>query len=254
MTTTPDVPLRRPARRFETTRWSLVLEARGTRTPQGRMALEDLCRAYWKPVYSFVVAQTGRHHDAQDLTQSFFASLLDQDSLDSVHPDKGRFRSFLLAAVRHFLSNERDRSRAAKRGGGRPLVSLEQLQEDPSSDASLMIDETPEALYERRWALALLDRVMVQLAAEYAASGRERLFAVLSSRLTGHETEELMTASAEALSMSVNNVRVALHRLRHRYRAVLRREVAQTTDSPEAVDDEIRHLFRVLQGPPRTSR
>lgn len=246
MTSSAPSPAARLPRRFVTTRWSLILQARRHGDAPARAALEELCEAYWLPVYAFMRRQSKDVHEAQDLTQGFFASLLSHDALDEVHPARGRFRSFLLAAAKHFVCNDWDRNSAAMRGGRVVLQSLDYDLGEQQLSRELAREQSPEAIFERRWALAILDRVLDRLRQEFELGGRLTLFESLSAHLSGVAAEESLSQVAQRLQMSPEAVRVALHRLRKRYRHILRDEIAQTTDSTEDVDDEIRQLFRAL--------
>lgn len=236
-------------RRFATTRWSLVLQARQSDSAPARAALEELCQAYWLPVYAFMRRQTSDVHEAQDWTQGFFVSLLSHDAFAELHPDQGRFRSFLLAAARHFVSNERDYKSAAKRGGQVVMHSLDYEDGERQLANELARHDSPELIFERRWALALLDRVLNQLRDEYDRAGQSTLFQSLAERLSGHTSDESLVTVAQQLQMTAEAIRVALHRMRKRYRHLLRHEIAQTTDAASDVDDEMRHLFQVLSRP-----
>ncbi len=229
---------------FATTRWSLVVAARGD-SSAARAALAELCRLYWYPLYAFVRRRGHAHDEAQDLTQEFFTRLLERDDLAAVDPARGRFRAFLLAACRHFLSNEHDRATALKRGGGRQLLSLDFGDADRRYAAEPGHEQTPERLFERRWALTLLDRVVQRLREHYETAGQLPLFEALKGSLTGAAGDSHAEAAA-ALGMTPGAVKVAAHRLRQRYRDLLRDEIAQTVEDPAAVDDEIRALFSAL--------
>jgi RNA polymerase sigma-70 factor (ECF subfamily) len=231
---------------FATTRWSLVAAAREGGSPPARAALAELCRAYWYPVYAFVRRQGNGHDTAQDLTQEFFARLLEKDALAAVDPARGRFRSFLLASCRNFLANCRDHDHALKRGGGRPTLPLDFGDADGRYGREPAHADTPERLFERRWALALLDRVLGRLSDEYAASGKAALFQRLRPYLTGDASGDPYAAAATDLGTNEGAVKVAVHRLRQRYRDTLRDEIAQTLADPAEVDDEIRALFAAL--------
>ncbi len=211
------------------------------------MALEELCRAYWRPVYAFLRRQGRSPHDAQDLTQGFFERLLEQGSLGRAEPGRGRFRSFLLGALRHHLGHERERVGALKRGGGRILVPLDAADTDGAGDA-MWADAgvTPEKAYERQWALALLDRVLERLAEEQSVAGKAEPFQVLRGTLMGGRAEQPYVELGLRLGLSEGAVKVAVHRLRQRYRELLRAEIAQTVDGPEAVEAELRDLFSAL--------
>jgi RNA polymerase sigma-70 factor (ECF subfamily) len=232
--------------RFATTHWSLVLAARDLAAPQGREALAGLCRTYWYPLYAFVRRQGYPREQAQDLTQEFFARLLEPGSLQGVDRAKGKFRSFLLASCKHFLANERDRARAAKRGGGRAVLPMDfdaaeaRYHREPESNL------TPEKLFERRWALALLDQVLARLREESVRAGKGELFETLKLALTGEKTPARHAQLGQALGMSPGAVKVAVHRLRRRYRELLREEIAHTLDEPAQVEEEIRDLFAAL--------
>lgn len=241
----------KPSRRFVTTRWSLVLQARDKGDPDGVAALADLCRAYWFPLYAFIRQRSRDGHEAQDLTQSFFARLLEKDFLDDVQPERGRFRAFLLAAVRHFVANEWDKQRAAKRGGGRWQQSLDAGRFDWESGESRYLTEpshdlTPERLFERQWAISLLERVLSRLRDEYVNAGKRDQFETLQPFLSTDRDSANYSEAAPRLSITVEAARVAAHRLRKRYRQLLRDEIAQTVATPDEIDDEIRHLFEVL--------
>lgn len=234
--------------RFVTTQWSIVLAAKGHQGTAGRDALEALCRAYWYPLYAYVRRQGHTPEDAADLTQEFFARLLEKDWLADVTRTKGRFRSFLLAAMTHFLANEYDKARARKRGGGCRIVPLEIETAETRYRLEPTDPVTPEQLYERQWALTLLDQVLAQLQAEYTQAGKAGLFASLKPCLAGRHESQPYADLAAGLSMTEGAVRVAVHRLRSRYREVLRVQISQTVSSPEEIEPEIRHLMRVLAG------
>jgi len=249
------MPPHSPSRRFHTTRWSLVLQARDKATPQAAEALADLCRAYWYPLYAFVRKRSRDGHEAQDLTQGFFARLLEKDFLDQVAPERGRFRAFLLAAIKHFISNEWDKQRAIKRGGGRPERSLDPAGFDWDSGESRFLTDpshelTPERLFERQWALALLERVLKRLRDEHESAGKLAMFEVLQPFLSlARDTANYVDAAAR-LNTTEGAARVAAHRLRKRYRTLLRDEIANTVATPDEIDDEIRHLFEALAARP----
>jgi RNA polymerase sigma-70 factor (ECF subfamily) len=237
--------------RFATTHWSLIVAARDGEAAQAEAALADLCRAYWYPLYAFIRHQGHPADRAQDLTQEFFARLLEKDFLGAVDQEKGKFRSFLLAACKHFLANEHDRERALKRGGGRQSVSIDFRDADGRYAHEPAHGETPERLFERRWALALLEQVLARLRGEYEAAGKRRLFGALKSRLTGDAGGARHARTAGELGLSEGAVKVAVHRLRQRYRELLREEIAQTLDDPAQVEEEIRALFAAL-GPEKS--
>jgi RNA polymerase sigma-70 factor (ECF subfamily) len=230
---------------FATTRWSLVAAARDPAAPESRQALADLCAAYWYPVYAYVRRRGHDHHQAQDLTQAFFARLLEKNDLADADRTRGRFRSFLLTACQHFLANQYDHAKAKKRGGGRSHVALDFSDADQRYSHEPAHDDTPERLFDRRWALDLLDRALSELRSEYGDSGRGKLFEALKGTLTGG-AEEAYADLAERLAMTEGAVKVAVHRLRQRYRDRLRAAIAETVEKPEDVDGEVRDLFAAL--------
>ena len=232
---------------FTPTHWSVVLAAAGQAdTVHARDALEKLCRNYWLPIYVFVRRQGHAAHDAQDLTQEFFARLLEKNFLASVQRDKGRFRSFLLASVKHFLANEWDKARAQKRGGGQVPISIDAEVAENSFGLEAVNTLTADRIFERRWALALLDLVLRRLRAEYTRDGKEKQFNELKSTLTEGSRTVSYAEIATRLGTSEGAVKVAVHRLRQRYRELLRGEIADTIADPGEIDDEIRNLFAAL--------
>ena len=234
-------------RQFPTTRWSLVAAAGQGRSPQSREALATLCQVYWYPLYAYARRRLPSPHDAQDLTQAFFAELLEKDYLQAADPRRGKFRAFLLTAFKHFLSRQRERSQAQKRGGGRSSVSLDfqggerRYQREPIDHA------TPETAYERRWALAILEQALARLRRELAAAGKEKLFERLKGALAGEGLQESHARIADELGVSEQAVKVAVYRLRRRYQELLRDEIAQTVASPEEVEEELRDLFAAVR-------
>lgn len=232
--------------RFGTTHWSLVLTAGEHRGVESEQALSELCEAYWYPIYAYVRRRTASVHQAQDLTQAFFQRLLEQQSIAAADPERGRFRAFLITACRRFLVNEWHKEHAAKRGGGVCLLSLD-LQAGESRYAVEPADaETPEQLFERQWALTLLARVLDALRQEHVAKGKAEYFEVLKPFLSGAGGR--YDEAAAKLGVSTGAVKVAAHRLRSRFRELLRSEIAGTLQNPQDVDDEIRQLFTVLGG------
>lgn len=234
------------AREFHTTRWSLVLAAQqGTDTTQAGAALAALCRDYWYPLYAFVRRRGHGAHDAQDLTQAFFTDLLGRNAT-MADPAKGKFRSYLLGALKHFLANDWHRANAQKRGGGQQIVEWDALDAESRyaiEPADQLADA--EALYDRRWAMDLLDRAVAKLRAEFEAKNDGATFEALKGTLTGGEAPREQLAAQ--LGMSEGALKVAVHRLRQRYREVVRQEIAQTVNSPGEVDEEMRHLVAVLR-------
>ncbi len=250
MAATPDsssAPVQ-PRAVFATTHWSLVLAAAQPDSARAHAALARLCQTYWYPLYAYVRRRGYAAHDAQDLTQAFFLRLLERRWVADADRDRGRFRTFLLTALQRFLADEWDKGRAQKRGGGVPHIPV-QLDSAETRYGHEPADElTPEQSYERRWALTLLDTVLQNLRAEYARTGKGELFARLSACLVGGRDTQPYAELAGLLGMNEGAVKVAVHRLRQRYRQLLRDEIAQTTAQPGDVDDELRHLFAVLAG------
>jgi RNA polymerase sigma-70 factor (ECF subfamily) len=233
------------AREFQTTRWSVVLAAQhGSEMPRAREAMAALCKDYWYPLYAFVRRRGHAPHDAQDLTQGFFAALLEGNAT-TADPARGRFRSYLLGALKHYLANEWNRANAQKRGGNQKLVEWDALDPEARFAMEPIGEADADALYDRRWAMELLDRAMSKLRSEFAERDDAESFETLKGTLTGAESprEEL----AAKLGMSEGALKVAVHRLRQRYREVLRSEIADTVDSPTGVDEEMRHLATVLR-------
>lgn len=214
--------------------------------PQAREASEFLCRAYWYPLYAYVRRQGRSVEEAQDLTQSFFAHLLSKDFLRNVHPEKGRFRSFLLASLKHFLADEWEKAHTVKRGGACTMTSLNWEEAEPRYQSEAYGRLDAEALYDRRWGLDLLDRVLDRLRNNFVHSGKQLLFDALQPCLLPGATQESCARLGARLGMSESGVKVAIHRLRQQYRELLREEVAQTVSRPEEVDDEMRYLFEVV--------
>ncbi len=231
---------------FATTRWSVVVSAGREDSRVARAALEELCGAYWYPLYVFV-RRTGRSaHDAQDLVQGFFAALLEKHYLREVDREKGRFRSFLLLALKRFLANEWDKERARKRGGDRVLVSLDALTAEQRYALEPAESRTADQLFERRWATTLLERVLTRLRDEQVASGRAVLFEQLKEFLVSPGRGTPYAELAARLGSSEGAVKVAVHRFRRRYRDLLEEEIARTVNSPGEVDEERRHLLSAL--------
>jgi len=228
---------------FVTTHWSVVLSARDKDSPRSVEALETLCRTYWYPLYAFVRRQGRRPHDAQDLTQEFFARLLEKDYLKSAAREKGRFRTFLLVALKRFLANEWDRQHAQKRGGFAPIVSIDQELAESRFASEPAHQLQPDVLFDRQWAMTLLERVMTRLQEEYLATGRAKLFEYLRNCLARDESALPHAEIADRLNLTEAAVKMAVHRLRARYREILHAEIADTVSSPEEIEEEIRHLF-----------
>lgn len=238
------------AHEFASTQWSMVLAARDGSAASAEAALGNLCAIYWRPLYSFVRRSGRSVEDAQDLTQSFFSKLLERDSLQNVDPALGKFRSFLLASLRNFLTNEWRREQASKRGGQARFLSVDDLtvaEQHYAASASSM--GTPEQVYERNWAYALLERTTRRLEEEFAAAGKSHIFASLKPYLEGDRTASRYTEAAAALGWSEVTMRVAVHRMRGRFRDLLQQEVAGTLADPNdtsAIAEELRYLLSVL--------
>jgi RNA polymerase sigma factor (sigma-70 family) len=230
---------------FATTHWSVVLNARRGDAPQAEASLEKLCQTYWLPLYAYVRRRGYSEADAEDLTQGFFAWLLERHWLEQADQQRGRFRSFLLTSISYFLANEWDKSQAQKRGSGR-VVSLPLSAADTSCRWEPADTVTPEQTFERRWAVTLLDEVMSRLCADYARQDKAQLFEELKPCLLGERSAQPYASLATKLGMTEGSVKVAVHRLRQRYRQVLREEIAHTLEKTEDIEEEMRHLFAVL--------
>ncbi len=231
---------------FALTHWSVVLAAGSSDSNHARDALETLCRTYWHPIYAFVRRQGHSPPDAQDLTQEFFARLLEKNYLGGVDRAKGRFRSFLLTCLKHFLANEWDKAGAQKRGAHPVLVPINVQSAESSCGLEPAESMTAERIFERRWALTLLEQVLARLREEYTRDGKARTFEQLKSTLSGERRSVPYAEIGARLGMSEGAVKVAVHRLRQRYRELLREEIAHTVSRPDQVEDEIRALFAAL--------
>jgi RNA polymerase sigma-70 factor (ECF subfamily) len=216
--------------------------------PEARAALGELCAIYWYPLYAFVRRKGHDPQTAQDLVQGFFAALLEKEVLATIDRSKGRFRSFLMAACTHYLANQRDHTRALKRGGGCVLISIEAREAEGRYRCEPSHELTPERLFERRWAMTLLDLVLGRLEAESNAAGKGHLFAALGPSLLGKAEKVAYARVARELGCSEGAARTAAHRLRARFRDLLRVEIARTVDDPAAVEQEIRDLLAALAG------
>jgi RNA polymerase sigma factor (sigma-70 family) len=231
---------------FTTTHWSVVLAAQGP-TPAAQAALEKLCRTYWWPLYGFVRREGYKPEEAQDLTQAFFARLLERKDFETVRQERGRLRSYLLASVKNFLSKARHRELTVKRGEGRALVSLEDLLVRERMDQEPAHKLSPDRIYERRWALTLLEQVLTRLRAEYETAGKMPLFDRLKELLARESGQPSQAEIAAEMRMTENAVKQAFHRMRHRYRQLLEEEIAHTVAVQDDVEDELRHFIAVLQ-------
>lgn len=231
---------------FVTTHWSIVLAAQ-EESPLAEKALETLCRTYWRPLYAFVRQQGLNAEDARDMTQGFFALLLERRDLDAVRKEKGRFRSYLLTACKHFLTDEWRRAMAIKRGKGQKPISLDDMSREDRVELEGIDQTSPELIYERKWASTVLERVLHRLREEYGAAGNARLFDALKQLLPDEPGGPSQAQIAEQFEMNTNAVRQAFYRFRHRYQALLRDEIAQTVATPAEVEDELRHLIAVVR-------
>ncbi|MBI5770138.1 MAG: sigma-70 family RNA polymerase sigma factor [Verrucomicrobia bacterium] len=233
---------------FPTTHWSIVLSARSLDAPAARAALESLCRQYWYPIYAFVRRQGRGHHEAEDLTQALFARLLDADAFASARPERGRFRTFLLGATINFLTDEWRRAHAQKRGGGRepaplPIAGAEQRFAAEPVDPGL----TPEAAFDRAWALEMIERALAGLRLEYEAGGRGALYAAVARHVWSDGAAKSQATAAQELGMNEHAFTVAVSRLRQRLRERLRAEVMATVVRESEAADELRHLMAAVR-------
>lgn len=234
--------------RFMTTRWSVVLAAGRQSSPDARRALESLCEAYWYPLYAFARRRGQRPDEARDLTQEFFARVLEKEYLSAADRERGRFRSFLLTVFKRFLANEHQRELAQKRGGGQQIVSIDiddgerRLSREPADNW------TAEQEFERQWALTLLEQVLGRLRDDYHAKGKGELFERLKTCLTIEDDQDSYGTISAELNMTAGAVKVAAHRLRQRYRDLIRQEVASTVENEDDADDELGHLLKAIRG------
>jgi RNA polymerase sigma factor (sigma-70 family) len=230
---------------FVTTHWSVVLAAQG-QSPAAQDALEQLCRIYWRPIYSFLRRERRSPEDAQDLTQSFFAQVLERGDFAVVRQEKGRLRSYLLGSLKHFLANDRRRARSLKRGEGRALISLDELRTEEGVELESQA-LTADRIYDKRWALTVLDQVFSRLTNEYRNLGHPGLFERLSEILSDEPGRPSQAEIAREFGMTENAVKQAFHRLRQRYRQLLREEIANTVATPAEIEDELRELIGALR-------
>jgi RNA polymerase sigma-70 factor (ECF subfamily) len=233
---------------FVTTHWSVILSAREADSPQQSVALEELCRSYWYPLYAYVRRRGYSVEDAQDLTQEFFARLLARNWVGSANPAKGRFRTFLLTATNHFLADQWDRLKAQKRGGGQRALSLDVTTAETRFQMEPADPLTPEKSYERRWAQTVLETVYDKLRRSYEAGGKAALFDTLKGSLTQARAAVPYAELAARLQVSEGTLRTAVHRMRQRYRELLRTEIAHTVAEADEVEEELRYLFQALRG------
>ncbi len=236
----------RPADQFSTTRWSVVLVAGQDPSPESAAALEKLCHAYWLPICVFARRKGWSEEDAKDLTQQFFARLLERKDFSGLNAGKGKFRTFLLTAFTHFLANEYDRASALKRGGGRIIISLEQFSAEELGGLAPAEEVSPGTLYDLRWARAILQTALQHLKAEMCRAGKPEQFDTFKPFLTDQAAAGEYAAIAAKIGVEAASVPVLVHRLRQRYRELVRAEVAQTVSSPLELEEEMHHLFAVL--------
>jgi RNA polymerase sigma factor (sigma-70 family) len=248
MTSSEPQPSPQPNACFLTTHWSVVLAAGRSDTTRAQLALEQLCQTYWYPLYAHVRRRGHSPHDAQDLTQAFFACLLERQSLMNVDPGRGRFRSFMLGAINHFLASEWAKSQAQKRGGGRQILSLDAAAAEERLDLEPADPLTPDQAFDKEWATALLDKVLTQLEDEFRGENKMRMFDVLKQTLTGSRAAQPYAELAAQLHMNEGAVKTAVHRLRRRYRELLQAEIANTVTSPDEVKEEMSYLCKTMAG------
>ena len=233
---------------FATTHWSIVLQAGDEGSPRAEAALTRLCQTYWLPVYAFVRKRGHSPEQAQDLTQGFFANFLEKQHVTKANRERGKFRSFLMTSVENFLRNENDRANAQKRGGGQQLISLDEQDAEARYLCEPTTETDPAKAFEQRWAATLLETVLQRLQAEFGATGRGDLFEALQAHFWGDPDSTPYPELAERFGLTLANVKTTAHRLRQRYRDLLREEIAHTVALPSQIDDEIRHLMQVVSG------
>jgi RNA polymerase sigma factor (sigma-70 family) len=236
------------AREFASTHWSVVLAARDGVSPQAVQALEKLCCTYWYPLYAFVRRKGQSPHDAQDLTQAFFARLLEKNYVAQADRERGRFRTFLLTALNHFLTDEWDKARRLKRGGGQEIISFDTTSAEERYRLEPIEELDAAKLYERRWVTTLFDQVLARLEQEFRDSGKAKLFDCLKGSLLADDSALSHAELGAQLGLSADAVKQTVHRMRRRYRELFREEIAQTVAGPGEVDDELKHVFAVLSG------
>lgn len=234
------------AAQFNTTHWNVVLVAGDSQHPEAFAALEHLCRAYWRPLYFFVRRTGHPYDDARDLTQGFFEHLLQNKSIAVADPNRGRFRSFLLTSLKHFLAHERERTTALKRGGGQPVISLDELALEERDVLEPADSRTPEAIFNQRWASQQIDAAVNRLRDDYANTGKIALFDLLKDYVWGEHNTFTLAEIATRLDLTEEAVKKSVQRLRQRFRDCLRAEIARTVATPDQIDDELHHLRAVL--------
>ncbi len=233
---------------FVTTHWSQVVSAGGSDSTQARASLDQLCRSYWYPLYAFARRAGQKPEDAEDLTQEFFARLLEKKYLADADREKGRFRSFLISAFKHFLAKEWRKEQALKRGGDKIFVPIDTADAETRYGVEPVDESTPERIFERRWAITVLDHTLAALRGEYEDSGKGAIFNHLKGVITAGHTDLSYAEVAKHLKLTEGAVKVAAHRLRQRYRETLRRQIADTVGSESEVDAELRNLLAALRG------
>jgi DNA-directed RNA polymerase specialized sigma24 family protein len=231
---------------FRTTHWSVILATQNSQAPDSSEALEQLCRWYWQPVYAFVRRTVSHPEDARDLTQAFFADLIGNRSFARAHPDQGRFRSFLLGALKHFLADEYDRAQARKRGGGVEFVTFDTAVAEARYAPDRQAGGVPDAYFDRGWAFALLDRGLARLRGEFNLSGRSALFDGLKEFLMGGGSAADYAKAAAALRITQGAAKMTVTRMRQRFRAIIRQEIAQTVSTPQDLEEELRSFIEAL--------
>ena len=236
-----------PNRQFASTRWSVVRAAGGDDSKVARSALQELCQSYWFPLYAFVRRKVNDSDSAADLTQAFFADLLQRDNIKQVNPELGKFRSFLLASLKNFLNNQWDKQRAQKRGGGKAVLSIDFAQADDRYSLEPAHADTPERCFEKQWALELIDRTNQELRREFEKRGKVHQFDTLQPFLAGKNESSTFAIAAATLEMTEVAAKVTVHRMRQRFGELLRTEIANTVGDPAEIDSEIQHLFESLK-------
>jgi RNA polymerase sigma-70 factor (ECF subfamily) len=232
--------------KFDQTRWSVVLSAQRDDTIAANEAMAILCQTYWYPLYAYVRRKGKSPQEAEDLTQEFFARMIEKRYLDIADQERGKFRSFLLCSFKYFLANEYDKSQALKRGGGMQVVSIDQTEAEDRYTLEPVDSLTPDKLYQRRWAMMMIEQTLESLRSDMEAANKLELFEALKGSLTMSGCQKPYTELSEQLGMSVSAIKVTVHRMRKQYRAQLREYIAQTVQSPDEVDEEIAHLFSVF--------
>jgi RNA polymerase sigma factor (sigma-70 family) len=232
---------------FATTHWSVVLAAGQTNSPEMEAALEALCKSYWFPIYSYIRRRGHEHQNALDLAQGFFEMLLEKKNLAGIDPHRGRFRSFLLTVLNGYLANQYDRETAQKRGGGKKIISLDDDTIENRYQLEPATNLTPDKIYERHWAVAVMQKALDDLAAEFSSAGKTRLFEALKIYLTTEPSAGDYKIIAQQLNMKEGGIAVSVYRMRQRYRELVRGVVANTVSNPMEIDDEMRHLLELLQ-------